>query len=30
VFAAVLPVVLADLFFAPKATIDKTIAKWRQ
>ena len=29
VFAAVLPVVLADMFFAPKASIDKAIDKWR-
>jgi hypothetical protein len=29
VAAAVLPVVLADAFFAPKATIDNAIEKWQ-
>ena len=28
VFAAVVPVVLADMIFAPKATIDNAIEKW--
>jgi hypothetical protein len=30
VFAAVVPVVLADVFFAPKATIDNAIDKWQK
>lgn len=29
VFAAVVPVVLADVIFAPKATVDNAIEKWR-
>jgi hypothetical protein len=30
IFAAVVPVVLADVFFAPKATIDNAIDRWQK